>query len=424
MPRPAASSASTLMWALPLLVMAAAAAFYGADSPQASLTLSAILLLIGAFAAMAAPRRPNAATLLALAAFAGLLGLARLNGWLATGAPEYASLAACGAVMYTAAAGAASTRRARSLWHLTLYLGGALAILAFLDFANDPATNFGRERPYALGRLSAPFLSANTAATFYGVITIMALAEVARAVRRAQSADIREWIDMLLRGLSVPLIILMFSLSNVILTASRAGAAALALAALVYLLWEMLADGRNGFALRSWITGLFMALLIGGGVYLLSGDALFSRLAGVGEDGSRWVLIEAYWQAVWLEPVFGHGLGGFSAVNALAGTPQTNDFLLDQGAAHNLYLQWMLQTGFAGFGVAALLMLFGLAKLLTGLARRRGNKDRIRAVLCILLLIGTHGLVDYAMEIPLFAWLAAWMMGLGLGMAQARGAAS
>jgi len=412
---------STLLWASPLAVFALSAFVYGGDATPTSLALSTLLLGIGAIAVLFAPRSPSPAALIAAAYFAALLGIARLNGWLAAGAPEYASLAACGAVLFTASNAARSPQQARRLWTLTLLAGGLLSAIAFVDFISDPATNFGRPRPYAFGRLSAPFLSANTAATFFGVITLMALGEVTRAIRRAQSADLREWIDLLSRELLLPLLILLVSLSNVVLTASRAGVTAVAAASLVLLVWEAIANrSRHGLALRSLAMALAMALLIPAGVYLLSGQELLERFQETGSDQSRWMLLESYWAAVWLEPIFGHGLGGFEYVNTLAGDAVTNDQLQDQGAAHNLYLQWLLQTGFAGFIGAALICAYGIVRLLAGLGASKRNRSRIRAVLSILLLVGLHGMVDYAMEIPLFAWTIAWLFGLGMGMSRDR----
>lgn len=412
------SWASTFLWGLPLFVLALAATTYGGDSPQASLALSTVLLILGSLAVLVGPRRISPIALLGIAGFAGLLALARWNGWLATGAHEYAVLAACGALIFIAFSGASTPERARRLWQAALILGGALSIAAFIDFTLSPELNFGRERPYALGRLSAPFLSANTAATFYGVIALMALAEIARTVRRAQTADLRDWIDTLARGLSIPMIILMFALSNVVLTASRGGLAALIIALLVLVLWEGVTRRGRRFGMRSWVLGLAATLIGGLGIYLLSGDALFSRLGGLGEDESRLILIESYWRAVQLDPLFGHGLGGFQAVNAQAGNIETNDFLLDQGAAHNLYLQWLLQTGLVGTLAAGALILVGIVQLLQGVGERRRNLSRMRAVITILLFVALHGLVDYAMEIPLFTWFIAWLFGLGLAMAR------
>lgn len=395
--------------------------FFGADSAPASLTLSAAFLGVGAASvALGRTKIPDFSLILACLYLAFLL-LAYLKGWLATGAPEYASLAAGGAVFLIARSSALKKDNAAPLWTMTLALGGLVALAALINFAIDPASWLGRERPYHVERLSAPFLSANTAGTFYGLVLLMGLASLLRAFKRIRGLGIGAQIDSLFRELSFPAIIVLLSATALALTASRAGIVTGAVLGVVLVIWERMASlDRAGNKALADSAFLILTVTTLGAMLVLFGELFLSRLERVGRDSeTRRILIETYWQAVRYAPVFGHGLGGFRFVNDLAMSAQNARVLLGQGAAHNVYLQWLLQGGVAGSAAMFGAVGFVIFRIYAGLMRRRRGRVYLRAALLIALLVATHGLVDYALEIPGFMWFFAWVLGLSMGMADA-----
>lgn len=91
--------------------------------------------------------------------------------------------------------------------------------------------------------------------------------------------------------------------------------------------------------------------------------------------------------------------------------------IMHQGAAHNIVQQWLLQAGLAGTLIAALVLAGLLRVVVTGLWRRQQQTLYLKAVLVIAAMVFAHGMVDYALEIPAFMWLFAWVLGMGAGIA-------
>lgn len=418
MSRRAPSLAASLVWASPLAVPLATVPLYGGDTPAAALALSATAFLLAAVTVIFSPQRPMQLPLIAAFIFVAFIGFARFQGWLSSGAHEYAALGACGALCLIGYLAGHNGRLVERLWQWSLWAGGALAIAAFLDFALEPDLSFGRARPYHTERLAAPFLSANTAATFYGIITVMAAAELSRILSAPADHPLKTVEQIVVRGL-FPTTFLLFAFANVILTASRAGLLVTVLALLVFSGWEILSRlvrGRLSLSLAKFGTVGAIFAVVAGALFLTSGELLQDRLASTAEDDTRIVLLQAYATAVELEPVLGHGLGSFAWVNDLIVTPDNADLLQTQGAAHNVYLQWLLQAGIVGTLMLALVLLPIILSIFLGLGRRRRRTTYMRATLCVVLLVGAHGMVDYAVEIPLVAWWLAWLLGLASGL--------
>ena len=415
--------AASLVWASPLVVPLASVPLYGGDTPAATLALSGIAFLLAALAVVFSPQRPMQLPLIGAFFYVAFIAFARFQGWLASGAHEYAALGACGAICLVGYLAGHNGRLVERLWLWSLWAGGALAVAAFLDFALDPELSFGRARPYHSERLAAPFLSANTAATFYGIIAVMSAAELSRILSTPTVHPLKTVEHIVVRGL-FPTTFLLFSFSNVILSASRAGLLVTSSALLVLVLWEVFSRLRRGrLSLSLAKVGSFGGVLItvAGALFLASGELLQDRLAGAGEDDTRIVLLQAYSGAIELEPAFGHGLGSFTWINDLIVTPENVDLLQTQGAAHNVYLQWLIQAGLVGTVLLALIVLPILLSIFLGLLRRRRRTTYLRAALCIVLLVGAHGMVDYALEIPLVAWWLAWIVGLAAGLSVKEG---
>ena len=145
-----------------------------------------------------------------------------------------------------------------------------------------------------------------------------------------------------------------------------------------------------------------------------------ARLAQVDAQLSENVRVQqfaAYWTAVWYAPVLGQGLGGFPFMARLYEMIDTPRGVMMPNAAHNLFLQWMLQAGMVGtLGGAAVLA--GLVQQVRrGLSRRRRQRELLRGLLVVIVFVLAHAMVDFALEISGFFWLFCWMLGLGAGIA-------
>ena len=409
--------------AVPLIIVCAAVFGLGADGAAGSYFFSALLLAGLALASARGTVRLGPAVLAGLAAYGGLLVLALARGWLSSGGPEYATLAAGGAVLLLGRAAARRSERFDLLWTATLALGGALALAAFMDFVLSPGQIFGHPKPFHDGRLSAPFLSANTAGTVYGVFAILAVAGIVRAVRAARAGARHSEATDRLRRLTLPVAVALLTSTCLLLSASRAALILTAIAILVYLAWEA-ATWRQSSPRGApviLLTGVSLLAALGAFLFLLSGDMVGGRLDRLQDGaGDRTALIIAYAEAVRYAPVSGQGLGGFGYASDLVATADNATLLVEQRAAHNLVLQWLLQTGLTGSLAVAALLTGVVLRLFRGCRQRRRGRSRLRAAIIVLGLVLAHGQVDYAMEIPAAMFLVMWLTGLALGRADGR----
>ena len=402
-----------------LLLIGAASLFLGADTPAASLFFAGALCSVAALILIASPRPIGGW------AWAGLLavGLAfcvgHVNGWVVSGSGEYASLAAAFGVFAIAQISSREGRMAERLWQSTIAVGMVVAGTSFIDFIVDPEMFWGAiERPYGINRFSTPFLSANTAATFYGIIALLSLAEFIRIIRRHEPGA-RGAIERLSKAGAIPLAGLMLALTCVFLTASRGGATFLATALLLLTTWELLRGvfGGRKLNLKSAVSGLSVVALLAL-VFVFSGDFYAERMLDTGgRDTARPVMFSAYWEALPIAPLLGHGLGGFVFVSAFIAEADDARTIMFQGAAHNVVFQWMLQGGLVGLGFVIAMSGRWLLMMRRGLMRRNRQTGYMRAAVVAALFVAAHGMVDYALEIPAVLYLFAWVCGLGAGVA-------
>ncbi|MEQ8405936.1 MAG: O-antigen ligase family protein [Oceanicaulis sp.] len=416
----ASSSITYWPWfAAPLIPAAASVFSLGADTGPSVFVYSTLILLAAALAAATRHLRLGPAAWSAIAAYLAFLLLGAVKGWLASGAAEYAALAGAGALFLIARAGARVFERGAALWSVTLILFACVAAAAFIDHMTSPGAVFGFEKLYHRTRLTAPFLSANTAATFYGVGAACALAGMLKTLRDGgQGGSART--EALARGLLVPALAFVLCLTCLVLTASRAGVIIALASGLALLIWDAASSSapRGGGRTR-WALAALLVFAAGGAILTVSSEQLGARLTDAGRGaGMRLDLLAAYWDAVRFAPVFGHGPGGFEYVNDLSATADTAALITVQNAAHNIVLQWLLQAGLVGAAAAAAIVLAVTRSIATGLARRRRGRTFMRAGLVALALTFAHGLFDYALEIPGFLWMLAWVAGLAAGFGE------
>lgn len=305
-------------------------------------------------------------------------------------------------------------RRVTAAFRLILIIGAAWAAIgavvliggftgAFPDFHVD----FG-------GRLSGGFQSANSAATVYGVLLVLCVAMLARAVRNSK-------LDRSpLRTMALATAIggaLLFT-ACLLATGSRMGVTATAVAVATFLIWESLS--RKEIPSRRLVlltlAGTAIAVLVIGGA-----DTLWSRLEHVDSDAAtRNVIFSVHWNAFLQSPLFGHGLGSFSAVNAQQMTPENFGALRTIGATHNVYIQWLEEAGVLGA-----LPMFALIALVIVTAIRRSSLQDTgatlqRGLIAANLVLLIHGTTDYAIQVPSIAAFWAYLLGLQFAYGKAR----
>lgn len=423
---------------------------YGANTNASALAFATLWLVTGGTSLIVARRgelpAPSALLILAGVAFIGVLlvvasqllpaGRGGNALWEGVGTStftidrdatlrELVKLVSLAGAFATGYVVGASDRRTRLLAFLVVAASAVYAGWAFAQHFTAAGMLFGAEKPYHLDRLTASFLSANTAATALGMLAVIAAARIARAVKESTSAEAVDspWAEQLARKAGVAAIALLLLVSCIVETRSRFGIAASGAALLILAAWEARAvtQGRS----HAGAHGAIVATLVGGVVLAViavfsAGETVERLGAAAGDAGSRMAAYEAHFRLFLASPLRGHGLGSFPALNGMIQTLENHPALDQLNALHNVYLQWLEETGIAGatlmFGCIACL----LAHVWRGFAHRSSMRSWLRAVLLASLLVLLHSLVDYGLQVPSVAWQWALWLGVGCGIAAPR----
>lgn len=406
---------------------------FGANSLAASLWLTA-LMGIALCVALAGPWRRGLHDVSPIWPLAGLFGLTiglalwSLTPWSAGGAHpvwawagvspgsltvdrsgtwvEIVKLLGLGAVFVVGALQGVRKDRATATVEGIVWVGGVWSAISLLMFLSGTQVAQG-------GRLTGGFLSGNSAATVFGMLTVLALALFLKEWRRSMGARSSDR----LTELSGPIVCLALSAVCLLLTASRMGVVATLAALVVLLVWELLAEPKGRLSIA--VAGA--VLLVVGGVLFLAGNTLiWTRVAGIDADVDvRGEIFGAHWEAFLASPLFGYGLGSFDAINQQIMTAGNARELWSIGAVHNVYLQWLQEAGM--IGAAAMFALIGavsIAALVRSVGRGRGLQH---GLVCAGLVVLVHGLSDYALQAPSIAAFWAFLLGLQFAFGEGRG---
>lgn len=295
--------------------------------------------------------------------------------------------------------------RAEATVRALVWVGGGYASIALITFVSGLQIAQG-------GRLTGGFLSANSAATVFGVLTVLGVALLLRDWRRAEGRGL----TARLTQTAVPIACVALTALCLLLTASRMGMVASLCALAALMAWTFARQPKAkgaSLVVGGLLAGLGLVLLFGGN------DLIWSRLgeAQVGL-GDRSALFATHWNAFLASPVFGWGLGSFDAVNLHLMTAETAPELWTIRATHNVYLQWLEEAGVVGavpmFASVAWIIGASLMRVASG-----QGQGLMIGLICLNLVVLIHGLVDFALQVPSIA--AFWSFLLGLQFAFARG---
>lgn len=273
-------------------------------------------------------------------------------------------------------------------------------------------------RPYGGDRLTASFVSSNTAGSLFAALCVMSVVALLRPFAGAGRAGGRLRLEDVLplwpQGL-----LLLLALSCLLLTQSRGA------------LMSFVAGALLSIGCLAWIkssqrslTGGFIAvvsflLFVGMVFVVVGGDHTTTRLSQTDPlNNDRLQLYAAYWPTAMKSPWLGYGLGAFQAANFLSLNRQNGVLISYLGSAHSVYLQWLLQMGFPGalamFGCVAAI----LVATVRGAARRSSQQTLAISSVGAAVVFAVHGLVDFSLEIQSIAAFFALILGLGYGIVE------
>lgn len=302
---------------------------------------------------------------------------------------------------------AARGDRARGVVEIVLGLGAVYAVISLLTFVSDAQVAGG-------GRLTGGFLTANSAATVFGVLAVIGAADLLQRWRRAEARDLAGQLTQT----AAPIACLLLFVVCLMLTASRMGVFSTLVAAGVLLAWD--ATESKGRRLPALATASVVALVA---LTLLANgnDHLFQRLDTLDQDlVSRGELFAAHWDAFLRSPLFGWGLGTFSDINSYIMTAETYDALWRVRATHNVYIQWLEEAGVVGAAP-----MFALIAVIIGVSfwrsfKLRSGKGLMRGLVAANLVVLIHGTSDFALQTPSIAAFWAFLLGVQFAFGQSR----
>lgn len=304
-----------------------------------------------------------------------------------------------------------SDRRAQLTVQILSGVGCAYAVFALIQHTAWPGHVLWMEKTSHLDRLSATFLSANVAAGAFGVFAMLMLSTIDVRLLAVPGRTRRDLIFVSQYAGAAAL------LACLVMTASRSGTIAF-LAALglsfALAIWKQPKDAAT--ARNQWTLYLVPAVLMIG--LVLAAQLLMARLSSLDPDLSgRRTLYAVHLDAFLRSPLTGSGLGGFSTLNKLMVTPKTFGDVWYINAAHNVYLQWLEETGVIGatlmFAVTGVI----LFEIVRGVAKRHGQRRLMRGVLAASAVLLVQGLADFSLQTPAITILWALILGLGYGVA-------
>jgi O-antigen ligase len=321
-----------------------------------------------------------------------------------------------GGAFWLAYAVAQDRARARSLFGALIVIGAGYAAFGLLrHFAGWENIFWHVPAPYR-GVVSATFVNRNHFATYANLAVIAGLALLLEPLLQR---SVRGWRGLTLavarhllerRGLLLLAVLLTVVAS--LLTGSRGGLLSLALA-LPVLLGIVLHKARLGW--RPVALLVLVVALVGCGLLRLGGDLTLQRFEQSLDDadperGSRvgvWLLSL---ELIAERPLLGHGHGSFESAFAQV-RDERFGVIWDQ--AHNTYLEHAVELGLPAAGAlyGAILLLVGLC--LRGVAVRRRDQIFPIAALAATVLVGSHALVDFSIQIPAVALAYATLLGIG-----------
>jgi O-Antigen ligase len=174
---------------------------------------------------------------------------------------------------------------------------------------------------------------------------------------------------------------------------------------------------RAGRAPKSWRL-LILGFVVIGGTALLFSTALVDKITRAGLfDSNRLAMYRVTLRSILDRPLFGWGYGTFIDV-----FPMYRDGSIGGSGtwsqAHNTYLEAVQGLGVVFGSIFAALIALLLFHCFRGAAMRRENATVPRLAVAVGILVGTHALVDFSLQIQAVTLTVAALLGAGLAQAE------
>ncbi len=200
--------------------------------------------------------------------------------------------------------------------------------------------------------------------------------------------------------------------STLLLTGSKAGVLAVFLGLITYAL--ILLKSIKTMALKTIVTFISIAIAL----FAISGDLLLERIEDTNWIGQRATLYQIMLEALKERPIHGYGLGTFEDILRVFRPPSVADYFV---RGHSEFLESFLTLGVP----ATILVLSPFLLLLFHFFRNRkkiNNEEDLFVAATLpaaIVLVGSHALVDFPMQIPAISYFFVALLGVGFANLEA-----
>jgi hypothetical protein len=309
------------------------------------------------------------------------------------------------------------------LWRAIAVFGAVFAVYGLAQAAFFPTWHFG-PRVHYLGSVTGFYVNRNAAASLLLATALVSLVRLGTSWQHIDTGRLRRLVTGAEppreheRRLLFDLALVLVQVAALLLTRSRAGSVLgiVALAGFAGWQWRFLErrlhrrPSRRVVLAVAAIVGLFVVVV---------GLQLIRRLDVQGLDDSRWCVYPAMLRLVVEAWPWGTGLGTFPVAFA-PHRPIVCGLNGIWDRAHDTYIQGLVTLGW----VFPVVVAISLAAILPPLVRGSGGGRTVRpvvvATLVLLAAAALHSLVDFPLEIPGNAVLAATLVASAIGLAVGR----
>ena len=271
----------------------------------------------------------------------------------------------------------------------------------------------------SLWRLQSTFVNPNNFATFVNIGLIAALAcmlepLLGHAPRDGARPGFAKVLESVLdrRGGSLALATLLLASAS-LLTGSRGGLVSLAIA-LVFMALLVMRQSGAGLAMRIGVPVVMAMAFVG--LVSLSGQHSLGRMTlAMGLGDLRMGIFELTGSMIADRPLLGHGYGNFETAFMAY---RDERFLGVVDKAHNTYLEHIAELGIPMALVLYTAFSMVVLELVSGSRQRKRDRIYPFAALACTVLVASHALVDFSLQIPAVA--ITYSVVLGVGVAQSR----
>ena len=304
-----------------------------------------------------------------------------------------------------------SDQRSAFIMKVLIGLGGAYAVYSIILFWVAPGHVLGLSFDFSKERLTGSFLSANVTAQAFSIIAMLNFSNFDYRFFQAKfsNAGILKFATWF--GCSAA------AIAAMALTASRFGVFSFIVSLILIIILSTCIRKGDEIASKDRVK-FYSAFVIISSAIVLSAQILFSRLSFLdGNWNGRKALLSAHWSAFLHSPVTGFGLGSFNVVNKLYSNEKSFGDLWYVNATHNVYLQWMEETGVFGSALMFSIIALMLIQIFRGYTVRRNARAVMLSVLAASAVILIHGFADFGLQTPAIAQYWALLLGVGYSAA-------